>query len=160
KVIEEMELIRNEATWMVNKGKLLLMGNYSIHAAATVKKQALMKFKKQLVDPLNYLESWKDSYSDSDSDSHCRFYGVLCDKKIGSRLSRAEKLHKFQNLNVSNNDMNGTVPDLSSLKKLVAHDLCDNEYSGPFLEWVGSLPELTWLSLGGNSFDEGEIPEY
>ncbi|CAA0827785.1 Leucine-rich receptor-like protein kinase family protein [Striga hermonthica] len=164
-----------------------------------VEKQALLEFKRQLVDPLNYLESWKDSDSDSDPDSdwHCRFYGVLCDQETGfvteisldnkslsgvispsiSLLTNLTSLVlpsnqitgalpaelkncvNLENLNVSNNAMNGTVPDLSGLKKLVALDLCDNEFSGPFPGWLGNLTELTWLSLGDNSFEEGKIPE-
>ncbi|GER27544.1 leucine-rich receptor-like protein kinase family protein [Striga asiatica] len=178
---------------------LILFSCPLISMSLKVEKQALLEFKKQLVDPLNYLESWKDSDSDSEllPDSHCRFYGVLCDQETGlvTKISLENKslsgvispsislltnltclvlpsnqisgplpaelknCVNLENLNVSSNAMNGTVPDLSSLKKLTALDLCDNEFSGPFPEWLGNLTALTWLSLGDNSFDEGEIPK-
>ncbi|CAA0809874.1 Leucine-rich receptor-like protein kinase family protein [Striga hermonthica] len=160
-----------------------------------VEKQALMEIKKQLIDPLNYLESWKDS--DSDSDSPCRFYGVLCDQETGlvteisldnkslsgtispsisalknltslvlpyNRISGAlptelQSCVNLKKMNVSGNYLNGTVPDLSSLKNLEVLDLCDNDFTGPFPAWLGNLTSLTSLSLGDNDFDEGEIPD-
>ncbi|KAG8378433.1 hypothetical protein BUALT_Bualt08G0136800 [Buddleja alternifolia] len=176
---------------------------YKSSMCLTLETQALIEFKKQLIDPLNYLESWKvsDSVSgsgtDPDSDSPCHFYGITCDRKTGlvteisldnkslsgvispaisvlrnltslvlpSNLisgilpSELNKCINLRVLNVSNNYMNGSIPELSKLKNLEVLDLSDNEFSGAFPSWVGNLTGLVSLGLGDNDYDEGEIPE-
>ncbi|KAL2467617.1 Leucine-rich receptor-like protein kinase family protein [Forsythia ovata] len=157
----------------------------------TVETQALLEFKKQLIDPLNYLDSWKDS------DSPCQFYGITCDSdtglvidisldnkslsgvispslsvlknltslKLPSNLisgvlpSELSKCTNLKVLNVTGNNMNGSIPDLSNLKNLEILDLSINYFSGEFPSWVGNLTRLVSLGLGDNDFDEGEIPD-
>ncbi|CAN4097976.1 unnamed protein product [Withania somnifera] len=142
-------------------------------------------------DPLNYLDSWKDS------ESPCKFYGVSCDKytglvikisldnkslsgvispsifslksltslvlpsnslsgKLPSELTNSTSLKV---LNVTENNMNGTIPDLSKLTNLEVLDLSINYFSGEFPSWVGNLTSLVALGLGDNDFVEGRIPE-
>lgn len=158
----------------------------------TVETQALLQFKKQLKDPLNFLDSWQDSES-----TPCRFFGVKCDpvsgkvteivldnKSLSGEISPSVsvlqslavlalpsneisgklpyELNNCTNLRVLNfteNDMTGTIPDLSPLKNLKIFDLSTNYFSGKFPAWVGNLTGLLALGLGVNEFDEGEIPE-
>ncbi|CAI9114806.1 OLC1v1015608C1 [Oldenlandia corymbosa var. corymbosa] len=61
-------------------------------------------------------------------------------------------------LNVTGNNMNGTIPDLSTLTKLEILDLSVNYFSGGFPTWAGSLINLVSLGLGDNDYDEGEVP--
>ncbi|KAL3641443.1 hypothetical protein CASFOL_016411 [Castilleja foliolosa] len=180
---------------------LILLSCPQISMCLKVETQALLEFKKQLIDPLNYLESWKDSDSDSNSDSYsdspCHFYGVVCDQETqlvteislenkslsgiispsiyvlrnlsslflpsnqitGKIPNELRNCVNLRTLNVSDNYMNGTVPDFSSLIKLETLDLSNNYFSGPFPGWVGNLTGLVSLSLGYNDYDEGEIPE-
>ncbi|KAL3503888.1 hypothetical protein ACH5RR_033729 [Cinchona calisaya] len=62
-------------------------------------------------------------------------------------------------LNVTGNNMNGSIPDLSSLTKMEILDVSINYFSGKFPAWVGNLTGLVSLGLGDNNFDEGEIPD-
>ncbi|XP_004250411.2 receptor protein-tyrosine kinase CEPR2 [Solanum lycopersicum] len=157
----------------------------------SVETEALLEFKKQLVDPLNVLESWKYSKSP------CKFYGIQCDKHTGlvteisldnkslsgvispsiSVLQSLTSLVLPSNqlsgnlpseladcanlkvLNVTDNNMNGTIPDLSRLAKLEVLDLSNNCFSGQFPAWFGKLTSLVALGLGGNEYDEGKLPD-
>ncbi|XP_075497011.1 uncharacterized protein LOC142533962 [Primulina tabacum] len=159
----------------------------------TIETQALLKFKTQLIDPLNFLDSWKYS----DSGSPCKFYGITCDQETGfvteisldnkslsgvisPSLSVLQSLtslvlpsnlisgiipSEFRNLtnlrvfNLTDNNMNGTIPDLSNLIKLESLDLSGNYFSGAFPAWVGNLTSLVSLGLGENDYDDGKIPE-
>ncbi|KAJ8557829.1 hypothetical protein K7X08_004595 [Anisodus acutangulus] len=152
---------------------------------------ALLHFKEQLNDPLNYLDSWKNS------ESPCNFYGITCDKNTGlvteisldnkslsgvispsifslqsltslvlpSNLLSGKLPSELTNctnlkvLNVTGNNMNGTIPDLSKLTKLEVLDLSINYFSGEFPTWVRNLTSLVALGLGDNDFVEGKIPE-
>lgn len=154
--------------------------------------QALLDFKNQMIDPLHYLDSWKE-----ESGSPCEFYGVSCDPKTGlvsaisldnkslsgvispsisqlqglsslwlpsnalsgSLPSEIIKCTNLRVLNVTGNNMNGTIPDLSSLVRLENLDLSINYFSGKFPDWFGNLTGLDSLGLGDNMFDEGEIPD-
>ncbi|KAL0360074.1 UNVERIFIED_CONTAM: Receptor protein-tyrosine kinase CEPR2 [Sesamum radiatum] len=170
---------------------LIFLSGSHLSMCLTLETQALLEFKRQLIDPLNYLESWKES------DSPCHFYGITCDQETGlvTEISLDNKslsgnispsLSVLQNLtslalpsnlisgvlpgelskcinlkvlNVSDNYLNGSVPDFSMLTNLEILDLSDNSFSGAFPSWVGNLTGLVSLGLGDNDFDEGEIPE-
>ncbi|OMO78916.1 hypothetical protein COLO4_24634 [Corchorus olitorius] len=62
-------------------------------------------------------------------------------------------------LNLTWNEMVGTIPDLSGLQNMEYLELSFNFFSGSFPSWVGNLTRLTYLGLARNHFDEGEIPE-
>ncbi|RLM57804.1 receptor-like protein kinase HSL1 isoform X3 [Panicum miliaceum] len=61
-------------------------------------------------------------------------------------------------LNLSCNVLSGELPDLSSLAALEALDVASNGFTGRFPAWVGNLSALTTLSVGMNSYDQGETP--
>ncbi|KAJ8541747.1 hypothetical protein K7X08_002563 [Anisodus acutangulus] len=157
----------------------------------SVETEALLEFKKQLVDPLNFLESWKYS------DFPCKFYGIQCDHTTGlvteisldnkslsgvispsiyvlksltslvlpSNLLSGNLPSELANctnlkvLNVTGNNMNGTIPDLSNLIKLEVLDLSINYFTGQFPTWFGKLSSLVALGLGDNDFVEGKLPD-
>lgn len=152
--------------------------------------QVLLEFKNQLIDPLNYLDSWKES------EPPCQFFGVSCDtntgqiieisldnKSLSGQISPAicmiqslsalvlssnfiagvlppqlTNCSSLTVLNVTGNNMNGSLPNLSSLANLEILDLSLNYFSGNFPTWVGRLSSLVSLGLGDNDYDEGEIP--
>ncbi|KAL0351354.1 UNVERIFIED_CONTAM: Receptor protein-tyrosine kinase CEPR2 [Sesamum calycinum] len=170
---------------------LIFLSGSHLSMCLTLETQALLEFKRQLIDPLNYLESWKES------DSPCHFYGITCDPETGlvteisldnkslsgnispslsvlqnltslilpSNLisgvlpSELSKCINLKVLNISDNYLNGSVPDFSMLTNLEILDLSDNSFSGAFPSWVGKLTGLVSLGLGDNDFDEGKIPE-
>ncbi|KAH0658912.1 hypothetical protein KY285_027459 [Solanum tuberosum] len=157
----------------------------------TSESEALLHFKEQLNDPLNYLDSWKDS------ESPCKFYGITCDKNTGLVIeisldnkslsgvispsifslqsltslvlpsnalsgklpSELTNCTSLKVLNVTVNNMNGTIPDLSKLTNLEVLDLSINYFSGEFPSWVGNMTGLVALGLGDNDFVECKIPE-
>ncbi|XP_057490621.1 receptor protein-tyrosine kinase CEPR2-like [Actinidia eriantha] len=157
----------------------------------TVETKALLEFKNQLQDPLNYLDSWKDS------ESPCHFTGVSCDlntaqvteisldnKSLSGSLSPSISLLQsltflvlpsnlisgeipvelgnctnLKVLNLTGNQMSGSLPDLSSLTNLEILDLSENYFVGGFPTWVANLNGLVSLGLGQNDYDVGEIPE-
>ncbi|KAL5204877.1 hypothetical protein ABZP36_009748 [Zizania latifolia] len=61
-------------------------------------------------------------------------------------------------LNLSSNSLTGELPDLSALKVLDTLDVANNDFSGRFPAWVGDLSGLVVLSVGVNSYDQGETP--
>ncbi|XP_077249728.1 leucine-rich receptor-like protein kinase family protein [Tasmannia lanceolata] len=158
-------------------------------SASSVQTRALLEFKKQLKDPMNSLESWKDS------ESPCTFSGISCTSGLVTEISLASRslagtlspsismllslttlnlksnsisgnlpiqltnCTSLQNLTLSHNNFTGLIPDLSPLKNLRVLDLSENHFSGKFPTWVTKLTGLVSLSLAKNSFDEGVIPE-
>ncbi|KAJ4965310.1 hypothetical protein NE237_017159 [Protea cynaroides] len=62
-------------------------------------------------------------------------------------------------LNLTGNDLKGTIPDLSALTSLEILDLSFNYFSGGFPVWVGKLTNLVSLGLGQNDFEDSKIPE-
>ncbi|XP_057793587.1 receptor protein-tyrosine kinase CEPR2 [Salvia miltiorrhiza] len=105
--------------------------------------EALLEFKKQIVDPLNYLESWKDS----DSDSPCRFYGVHCDQEMVTGIS-------LDNLSLS-----GQIsPSLSALRGLASLVLTSHSLTGPLPGELSKCSHLKVLNVSGN-YLTGSIPD-
>ncbi|XXG39502.1 hypothetical protein AAC387_Pa01g0446 [Persea americana] len=129
--------------------------------------QVLLQFKKQLKDPLNTLQSWKDS------ESPCNFSGISCDPNThqvtgislanqsleGNIPSQLANCTSLRVLNLSGNSFIGPLPDFSSFEQLQILDISENYISGDFPSWVGKLSGLTSLSLAENDFNEGGIPE-
>ncbi|KAK9167739.1 hypothetical protein Scep_002930 [Stephania cephalantha] len=66
---------------------------------------------------------------------------------------------KLRVLNLTGNNLTGSVPDLSPLTNLEILDLSFNYFSGAVPGWIGGLVRLTSLGLGQNDFDAGEVPE-
>ena len=61
-------------------------------------------------------------------------------------------------LDLSNNRLSRTIPNLSALDSLTSLDLSDNQLSGTIPDWLGSLTGLRDLSLRDNRLT-GVIPE-
>ncbi|XP_060216686.1 receptor protein-tyrosine kinase CEPR2-like isoform X1 [Lycium barbarum] len=80
----------------------------------------------------------------------------LLSGKLPSELTNCTNLRV---LNVTGNNMNGTIPDLSKLTNLEVLDLSINYFSGEFPTWFGNLTSLVALGLGDNDFIEGKTPE-
>lgn len=113
----------------------------------TVEKQALLKFKSQLIDPLNYLDSWKDS--DLDSGSPCKFYGITCDQETGF----------VREISLDNKSLSGVIsPSLSVLQSLTSLVLPSNLLSGIIPSEFRNLTNLKVLNLTGNHMS-GTIPD-
>ena len=67
-------------------------------------------------------------------------------------------LTSLTTLDLSDNQLSGTIPDLSSLTQLQTLNLGDNQLSGTIPDWLSSLTGLRDLSLRDNRLT-GAIPE-
>ena len=67
-------------------------------------------------------------------------------------------LTSLTTLDFSDNQLSGTLPDLSTLTSLTSLNLGDNQVSGTVPDWLGSLIALQELSLRDNRLT-GPIPE-
>ncbi|XP_074352171.1 receptor protein-tyrosine kinase CEPR2-like [Apium graveolens] len=129
--------------------------------------QALLEFKKQLIDPLHYLDSWKAS------DPPCHFFGVSCDnytgkitgitledKSLSGHLSPS--ISVLQSLNVlvlTSNSITGVLPaELVNCSKLKVLNVIKNEMNGSLPD-LSKLINLEALHLSGNQFS-GRFPTW
>ncbi|XVE62761.1 hypothetical protein DITRI_Ditri06bG0145400 [Diplodiscus trichospermus] len=122
-------------------------------------RQALLKFKQDLVDESNRLSSWVDG------EDCCEWIGVSCNNLTG----HVNKLH----LGLLSSEPVWYAPDaeldsyhrsklggkinasLLDLKYLNFLDLSNNDFGGVQIpEFIGSLKRLTYLSLSGSNYVE------
>ncbi|KAK2393800.1 receptor protein EIX2 [Trifolium repens] len=110
-------------------------------------REALLKIKKDLIDPSNYLSSWvgKDC---------CNWIGIQCDNQTGNILN----LNLQPDL-LSPSPLGGKInPSLADLKHLSHLDLSRNDFEGiPIPEFIGSLHRLNYLDLSYANFS-GMVP--
>ncbi|PNY07483.1 LRR receptor-like kinase resistance protein [Trifolium pratense] len=108
---------------------------------------ALLKVKKDLNDPSDYLSSWvgKDC---------CSWIGIQCDNQTGNILN----LNLQPDL-LSPSPLGGKInPSLADLKHLSHLDLSRNDFEGiPIPEFIGSLRRLNYLDLSYANFS-GRVP--
>ncbi|KAG6388850.1 hypothetical protein SASPL_150286 [Salvia splendens] len=105
--------------------------------------EALLEFKKLIIDPLSHLESWRDS----DSDSPCRFYGIHCDQEMVTGIS-------LDNLSLS-----GQIsPSLSALPGLTFLVLTSHSLTGPLPAELSKCSSLKVLNVSGN-YLSGSVPD-
>ncbi|CAI9764085.1 unnamed protein product [Fraxinus pennsylvanica] len=108
-----------------------------------VESQALLEFKKQLNDPLNYLDSWKDS------DSPCQFNGITCDGKTGL----------VTHISLNNKSLSGVIsPSLSVLQNLTSLVLPSNHISGILPKELSKCTNLKVLNVSVNNMN-GSLPD-
>ncbi|CAN4099924.1 unnamed protein product [Withania somnifera] len=104
---------------------------------------ALLHFKEQLNDPLNHLDSWKDS------ESPCKFYGVTCDNETGL----------VTKISLDNKSLSGVIsPSIFSLKSLTSLGLPSNSLSGKLPSELTNCTSLKMLNVTGNNMN-GTIPD-
>ena len=115
--------------------------------------------------------SWTDKASWGTSDPLNDWFGVSADANdnvtaldlSGNNLRGTlppdlGTLTMLETLDLSNNRLSRTIPNLSALDSLTSLDLSDNQLSGTIPDWLGSLTALQDLSLRDNWLT-GPIPE-
>ncbi|XP_016649759.1 PREDICTED: LRR receptor-like serine/threonine-protein kinase GSO1 [Prunus mume] len=139
-------------------------------------RQALLAFKRGLVDKSDFLSSWG---SEAQKQDCCRWVGVSCsnqtghvlqldlsdevqsefDKVQGKMISpKLIELHHLQHLALPRIDFNGSqfpyfIGSLTNLRYL---DLSWTHFGGKFPSQVGNLTNLVYLDLRYNSFTNVE----
>ncbi|KAL6290162.1 hypothetical protein ACE6H2_007672 [Prunus campanulata] len=139
-------------------------------------RQALLAFKRGLVDKDNSLSSWG---SEAQKQDCCRWIGVYCSNQtghvIGLDLSykvtsiyhflqgkmigpKLIELHHLQHLDLHGINFNGSqIPNfIGSLTNLRYLDLSNTNLGGKFPSQVGNLTNLVYLDLSANSFTNAE----
>ncbi|XP_031096775.1 receptor protein-tyrosine kinase CEPR2-like [Ipomoea triloba] len=112
-------------------------------SSLNVETQALLEFKRQIIDPLNHLESWKDT------ESPCRFYGITCDRNTGL----------VTGISLDSKNLSGVIsPSIFLLKSLASIVLPSNLLSGALPGELANFTGLRVLNVTGNSLS-GTIPD-
>ena len=110
-------------------------------------RQALLKFKKALVDDYGRLSSWR-----SKDKNCCNWKGVHCSNQTGHVF----ELHLSGEHIKADQPLRGMIsPSLLELHDLTFLDLSDNDFNqSNLLEFIGSLSnlkhlDLSWANLNG-----------
>ncbi|XP_075485251.1 receptor-like protein EIX1 [Primulina tabacum] len=115
-------------------------------------RQALLKFKKGLVDEYDVLSSWG---SEENKRECCKWRGVGCSNKTGHVIS----LHLNEEILDQWHALGGNLSDdVVDLRHLISLDLSTNDFSDNEIpEFIGSLDKLWYLNLSYCSL-EGKVP--
>ncbi|KAM4068878.1 hypothetical protein ACB094_12G045500 [Castanea mollissima] len=130
-------------------------------------RQALLEFKKGLVDDYGELSSWR---SEDEHKNCCNWEGVHCDSQTGHVLELEVhdlrgmikpsilELPYLTTLDLSENDFNQShIPEfICSLSNLTYLDLSYANLSGSFPHQLGNLSHLQYLYLDGNDLKINE----
>ncbi|VVA19418.1 PREDICTED: LRR receptor [Prunus dulcis] len=139
-------------------------------------RQALLAFKRGMVDKSDLLSSWG---SEAQKQDCCRWVGVSCSSQTGHVLQldlsykvvggyfnfrgkmispKLIELHHLQHLDLNDINFNGSqfpyfIGSLTNLRYL---DLSFTNFQGKFPSLVGNLTNLVHLNLHGNDFINAE----
>ncbi|CAL2241662.1 unnamed protein product [Prunus armeniaca] len=134
-------------------------------------RQALLAFKRGLVDESDLLSSWG---SEAQKQDCCRWVGVSCGNQRGHVIQvdlhglyslqgkmispKLIELHYLQHLDLDGVNFTGIpVPDfIGSLTNLRYLDLSFTYFGGKFPSQVGNLTNLQYLALEANDFTNAE----
>lgn len=145
---------------------LLPVALIPISTSLSVETRALLELRRQLNDPLNYLESWNESQSP------CQFAGVTCDNSghvikislanlsLSGKISPAiSVLHSLSSLELGANAISGIVPStLVNCANLQLLNLSSNSLTGQLPD-LSALQNLRVLDLSTNIFS-GNFPSW
>ncbi|XP_031263342.1 receptor-like protein EIX1 [Pistacia vera] len=124
-------------------------------------REALLRFKKDLIDPMNRLASWNSSHRDC-----CTWSGIVCNNVTGHVLELnlrnpplEEDASSPAESDAENSMLGGKInPSLLDLKQLRSLDLGDNNFEGIQIpRFLGSMHNLRYLNLSLSDF-QGVIP--
>ncbi|KAL2555855.1 disease resistance family protein/LRR family protein [Forsythia ovata] len=128
-------------------------------------RQALLKFKDELIDEYGQLSSWGNN---KDKKECCKWRGIICDNLTnhiikldlhgvsaplrGNISAWLLEIQHLEHLDLSFNDFNyNTIPQfIGSLGKLQYLDLSYSLFSGEIPHHLGNLSELQYLGLSEN----------
>ena len=82
----------------------------------------------------------------------------LSENRLSGTIPDVRDLTELTSLNLGDNQLSGTIPDVRDLTELTSLNLGDNQLSGTIPGWLGSLTSLTTLNLRDNRLT-GTIPE-
>lgn len=146
---------------------LFVFNLFTPHVTQSLEGRALLEFKKQLIDPLHHLDSWRAS------NPPCQFFGVSCDKDTGkvTGITLESKslsgyispsisvLQSLRVLVLPLNSIMGVLPaDLASCSKLKVLNVTRNKMNGSLPD-LSKLIDLEVLDLSGNQFS-GRFPTW
>lgn len=115
-------------------------------------RQALLKFKKGLVDEYDVLSSWG---SEENKRECCQWRGVGCSNTTGDVTSLHLNLETLDQWHALRGNLSN---DLVDLRHLISLDLSSNDFSeNKIPEFIGSLNRLRYLNLSYCSF-MGKVP--
>lgn len=116
-----------------------------IVSSSNVETRALLEFKRQLIDPLHYLDSWEEA------DSPCHFYGISCDNNTGLVIG----------ISLDNISISGQIsPSVSELKSLTSLAITYNSVSGGLPPQLSNCSNLKILNVSDNQYLNGSIPDF
>ncbi|XP_044463596.1 receptor-like protein EIX2 [Mangifera indica] len=128
-------------------------------------REALLRFKQDLIDPSNRLASWSTVNADC-----CTWSGVVCDNRTGHVLelnlrnyawlamSRSKILVAEREAPAKSMLKGKLNPSLLNLKHLMYLDLSCNDFEGVQIpEFFGQMRNLRYLNLSRGGF-QGRIP--
>ncbi|WOL14269.1 receptor-like protein kinase HSL1 [Canna indica] len=105
--------------------------------------QGLLQFKGTLDDPMNFLESWRES------NSPCRFHGVTCNSISGEVTA----------ISLPRSNLSGEIsPSISLLTGLTTLLLQENSITGVLPPELANCPNLRVLNLSSNGLS-GQLPD-